>query len=925
MDAKKKLGEILPEGEVANDNISEDYVLDEATVFGEFRGDGAFDANGNEATASTLSMVVYVDDPEETPALYAELKEAWGAYGANVDVIEVTDEGGDISAAFKSGLGRAKGEYVCFIHSDTRYTKNAVADFLCLAKTGVSIFYLRPTYVDPKGKVHYYLPKGTGGIVDLAEQPASINLCLESYFFDRNILTDAFFTRGCTEESRLFGLIRLLEQHKRAYYLSPACSVVSTASFNDAYNYSEQYEKEWYTRQLMEEFIPLLDETNNSPFVQNVVSYLLSIRFLCNWNDRNKSMLGDGEVDTFYEAVHLLLQKLDDEVIIEKPAFGYEALPKYMRYHLLEFKHRGEDLRPSNYYTRTNMVTTYNDSIVGYKPDIKFFVYAINYEGGQLIFDARLTNTYCLVRDKLSASLRIDEHELAGETNEIYSLNKFFGRPVEQAYTFQVRVPEELFTNGAVISAYCRYDGHPFKLEMTFGKIASRLSPKFGTSYWCFGDWIMRYNKKPKMSCIVVEPCTKKLRRKYERALEKDYFHEFTAKKDFRALKSIALRKLYFLTRPLFKGKKLWMIFDQLFKGGDNGEYLFRYAMDHGTQKDIVPYYIINKDAVEYPELKKKYGRNVVVFNSIRCKLLTLHAAVIFATRVDIYLYCGYAASLEKYVRGLCNAHVICLQHGLTIQRIAQYQNRLFDNTRKYFLVSPLEKENVSHRAYGYDEDMLVMTGAPRFDGLVSRDKKQILITPTWRRNVTAGTNSKGSRNEYSVNFKHTEYFRIYNSLINDERVVRTAKETGYKLIYLIHPILSPQIGDYTVNENVEIIPGSEVNYETILSESSLMLTDYSGIQFDFAYMRKPVLYYHPDTLPPQYDSSIYDYETKALGPVFKTHEAVVEALCRYMRNNCRMEEEYEKRVNSFYAFSDRENSRRAYEEGVKYTREHFE
>ena len=924
MDEKKKPG-IFAEDETTNENISEEYALDETILYEELRGESLSDQSDSEAAPSTLSIIVYVDDPEELPAFYTNLEAAWGAYGANVNVIEVTDENGDTSAAFKSGLAQAEGEYVCFIHSNTRYTGNAVAKFLCLAKAETHIFYLRPRYVDPKGKAHHYLPRGGKGVVDLAEHPASINLCLESYFFERDILTDAFFTRGCTEESRLFGLIRLLERYKRAYYLSSACSIVSTASFNDAYNYSELYYKEWYTQQLLEEFIPLLDETNNSPFVQNVVSYLLSIRFLCNWNDRNKSMLNDEEVDTFYEAVYLLLQKLDDEVIIEKPAFGYEALPKYMRYHLLEFKHREADLRPATCYTRTNMVTTYNDRIVGYKQDVKFFIYAINYEHDQLIFDARLTNTYCLDRNRLSAFLRINEQELTGETNEIYSLNKFFGRPVEQAYTFQIRIPKELFADGAVITAHYRYDGHSFKLEMTFGKIAARLSPKFGTSYWCFGDWIMRYRKSPKMRCLQVKPYTDKLRRKYERALVGDYFNEFVTKKNVRALKSIALRKLYFLTRPFFKGKKMWMIFDQLFKGGDNGEYLFRYAMDHGTQKDIVPYYIINKDAVEYPELKKKYGKNVVVFNSIRCKLLTLHAAVIFATRVDVFLYCGYAGSLEKYVRGLCNAHVICLQHGLTIQRIAQYQNRLFDNTRKYFLVSPLEKENVSHRAYGYDEDMLVMTGAPRFDGLVSRDKKQILITPTWRRNVTAGTNSKGSRNEYSVNFKHTEYFRIYNSLINDERVIQTAKETGYKLIYLIHPILSPQIGDYTVNENVEIIPGSEINYETILSESSLMLTDYSGIQFDFAYMRKPVLYYHPDSLPPQYDSNVYDYETKALGPVLKNHEEVVETLCRYMRSNCRMEPEYEKRVNSFFAFDDRESSRRAYEEGVRYTREHFE
>ena len=34
------------------------------------------------------------------------------------------------------------------------------------------------------------------------------------------------------------------------------------------------------------------------------------------------------------------------------------------------------------------------------------------------------------------------------------------------------------------------------------------------------------------------------------------------------------------------------------------------------------------------------------------------------------------------------------------------------------------------------------------------------------------------------------------------------------------------------------------ISYEDLLTESSLMVTDYSGVQFDFAYMKKPIIYY---------------------------------------------------------------------------------
>ena len=127
---------------------------------------------------------------------------------------------------------------------------------------------------------------------------------------------------------------------------------------------------------------------------------------------------------------------------------------------------------------------------------------------------------------------------------------------------------------------------------------------------------------------------------------------------------------------------------------------------------------------------------------------------------------------------GLFNPEVICIQHGLTVQQLAQYQRRNYDNTTLYCLASKYEKENLMHPIYGYEESMLKINGLARYDGLKNNDKKLILITPTWRRNVV----SQGiayKKKPYNELFKTTEYFRLYNNLIRDEKLIECAKKNG--------------------------------------------------------------------------------------------------------------------------------------------------
>lgn len=139
--------------------------------------------------------------------------------------------------------------------------------------------------------------------------------------------------------------------------------------------------------------------------------------------------------------------------------------------------------------------------------------------------------------------------------------------------------------------------------------------------------------------------------------------------------------------------------------------------------------------------------------------------------------------------------------------------------------------------------------------------------------------------------------------------------------MFLLHPVISAQKDDFQVHGNVELLSAAESNYEKLLTEASLMVTDYSGIQFDFAYMRKPVVYFHPPKLPPHYVEGGFFYDTMGFGEICTETEQLVDTLIDYLQRSCALKEFYRARQDAFFAFDDHENCRRIFEDALEYQR----
>ena len=109
------------------------------------------------------------------------------------------------------------------------------------------------------------------------------------------------------------------------------------------------------------------------------------------------------------------------------------------------------------------------------------------------------------------------------------------------------------------------------------------------------------------------------------------------------------------------------------------------------------------------------------------------------------------------------------------------------------------------------------------------------------------------------------------------------------------------------------------INYQKYFKESALLITDFSSVAFDFAYLRKPIIYtqFDIDTFfeGQVYNKGYFEYERDGLGPVCYDYESTIKTIIEYIEKDCVIEDKYLERINNLYAYNDQNNCKRVYEE----------
>jgi CDP-glycerol glycerophosphotransferase (TagB/SpsB family) len=372
-------------------------------------------------------------------------------------------------------------------------------------------------------------------------------------------------------------------------------------------------------------------------------------------------------------------------------------------------------------------------------------------------------------------------------------------------------------------------------------------------------------------------------------------------------------RTLRHLRRP-FVRKPVWLLGDRSQYAGDNAEHLFRYLMKIGADKKYDIRFVISRDSRDY-ERMKTYGR-VLPFDTVAHRVMFLLADKVILS-IAHYMGINPFSAKRPYYEDLYSFDYVYLRHGVAKDDQSIWLNKLNKNMRMLVTVSGRERDAILGGDYCYDESVVKLTGLPRFDGLTDDSRKVIAVLPTWRRDLEGKKIPASPKRQYRKDFKASDFFTFYNTLINDDGLLAVMRQKGYTGKFYLHPVFEAQVGDFHGNDVFEV-GASVADYQSVFRESSLMLTDFSSVAFDFAYLKKPVIYAQPDEEKfyenHAWGRGYFSYPDDGFGPVTRDYGETVRAMISYIEKGCVMEQKYVERVDGFFAYTDRENCRRVFE-----------
>lgn len=275
-----------------------------------------------------------------------------------------------------------------------------------------------------------------------------------------------------------------------------------------------------------------------------------------------------------------------------------------------------------------------------------------------------------------------------------------------------------------------------------------------------------------------------------------------------------------------------------------------------------------------------------------------------------------------NYIRDLVHFDFIYLQNGMISDGLIP--SALIKNFGLFITSSKKEFNCIISSSYRFNKiKNVVLTGFPRFDHLEELTKsikkeRLILLIPAWRKFIRGTIDLVTHQAIYSDNFKNSTFFNFYNDFINDQRLITIFKKFNFTGIFCLHPSYSRQYSDFT--QNNYFLVKENCNYQEYLAKSSLLITDYSNLFLDFAYIKRPIIYIQFDIKEYKtYNPNRYfNYEKDGFGPICTNINCVINEIIKEIENDCKIMNRYMRNINKYFAFSDKKNNDRIYLELTK-------
>jgi glycosyltransferase involved in cell wall biosynthesis len=371
---------------------------------------------------------------------------------------------------------------------------------------------------------------------------------------------------------------------------------------------------------------------------------------------------------------------------------------------------------------------------------------------------------------------------------------------------------------------------------------------------------------------------------------------------------------------PLAKEKyaSAWVFIDRDVDANDSAEILYKWVV--ANHPEINAWFAIRKDSADWLRLENE-GVRLVDYASPEFIRLLLSAEHVASSHADRFITNPFPRRLGRHAWNFA-----FLQHGVIKGDISDWLNPKSITT---FVTSTQDEYDyiTGASAFRYGAKEVRLTGLPRFDELLRQDAKvsadernAILVMPTWRDYLVGSMIGTSRGREIFDGFADTEYARQLSAFFSSEELAAIVRREDARVVFMPHPNMHAYLDQFRLPDFVEILSYDDVDVRQMLVQARVLVTDYSSIAFNMAYLQRPTVYFQFDrdqyftnhTERPAY----FDYERDGFGPVAPTVADAVNAVNAALRGS--LSPDYLQRMQRTFPVRDGQNCRRVFEAMVE-------
>jgi glycosyltransferase involved in cell wall biosynthesis len=353
-----------------------------------------------------------------------------------------------------------------------------------------------------------------------------------------------------------------------------------------------------------------------------------------------------------------------------------------------------------------------------------------------------------------------------------------------------------------------------------------------------------------------------------------------------------------------------WLLMDRLFDADDNGQRLFEYL--RRDRPEIPAWFTVQRGTPAWRALRRKHRRRVVAHGSLRWKIIALNAEHLLSSHADLPVIAPRELE-ELGVRP--RWRFTFLQHGVIKDDLSTWLNV---KPLDLFVTSTrAEQASVAddHTGYVFTTREAILTGLPRFDRLrelgdrvAPAERNLVLVAPTWRSWLTGDMDIVSQRRDLAPQVLESDFVRNWLAVLTSDRLRAAAESHGAVVGFLPHPNLQPLLRQVALPSWVRPLSFDDNDVQELFARSAVLVTDYSSMAFNSAYLDRPVVYFQFDrdrVLGGEHVGSkgYFDYERDGYGPVVMATDAAVEATVAALENG--LAPEFRKRIEDAFPQRD--------------------